>query len=179
MARGSTWTNSDGLVVGFGTHTVDNDVPSVTSGGGSVKTMVVQIVGIDLPDTYAATDTPPQAATIRRGSLITSAVFVVDEAFTSGGAATLDIGTWSKGLATDVVDDAGGIDAAVALTAIDAIGEAVICNGALVGGTVAVGATANGDCVIAPSYNTAAFTAGKGTLTIQYIEPAFSDSLAA
>lgn len=179
MARGSTWTNSDGLVVGFGAHTKDNDIPVVTSGGGSVKTMVMQIIGVDLPDTYAATDTAPQSARIKRGSTIVDAVFVVDVAFTSGGAATLDIGTWSIGKATEVVDVANGIDAAVALTAIDAVGKTVQCDGTLVNGTIPVGATCDSDVVIAPSYNTAAFTAGKGTLTIQYIEPAFTDPLAA
>lgn len=77
------------------------------------------------------------------------------------------------------MDDADGIDAAVALTAIDAIGEIVQCDGAVVNGTIAVGATANGDCYIAPSYNTAVFTAGKGLLTIEYIEPQFESSVAA
>jgi len=179
MARGATWTNSDGLVVPFGTHTADNGVPAVTAGAGMLKTMVMEIVGIDLPDTYAATDTEPQAATIKRGSVIQSATLHVHEAFTSGGAATLDIGTWSKGLATDVVDDADGIDAAIAITAIDGLGDIINCDGALVGLLVPVGRTADGDCVIAPSYNTAAFTAGKATLTVVYIESPFAASIAA
>lgn len=179
MARGSTWTNSDGLQVPFGKHTADNSVPAVTAADGGVKVMVMEIVGTELVDTYAATNTNPAAPVIRRGSAILSAKLQVTEAFTSGGAATLDIGTWSKGLATEVVDDADGIDVAIAITAIDAIGDVVVCDGALVNGVVPVGATANGDCVLAPSYNTAAFTAGKALLIVQYVEPMYSADVAA
>ena len=178
MARGATWTNSDGLVVPFGAHTDDNHIPAVTAVGGAVKQMVVEIVGTRLVDTYAATNTDPAAPVIRRGSAIINARLMVTEAFV-GATATLDLGLWSKGLATEVVDDADGIDAAIAVTAIDAIGDVVICDGAVVAGVVAVGATANGDCVIAPSYNTAAFTAGKALLIVNYIEPMYSDSVAA
>jgi len=178
MARGSTWTNSDGLQVPFGTHTADNNVPAVTAADGGVKVMVVEIQGTLLPDVYAATDTNPAAPTIRRGSSILSAKFMVTEAFV-GATGVLDIGLWSKGLATEVVDDADGIDAAIAVTAIDAVGDVVQCDGALVAGVTAVGATANGDCVIAPSYSTAAFTAGKGLLIVQYVEPMFSADVAA
>jgi hypothetical protein len=59
---------------------------------GGVKVMVMEIVGIDLVDTYAATDTDPSAPVIRRGSHIVGAKLMVTEAFTSGGAATLDLG---------------------------------------------------------------------------------------
>ena len=33
MARSSTWTNSDGLVVGFGTRTLDNGILAEVQGG--------------------------------------------------------------------------------------------------------------------------------------------------
>jgi hypothetical protein len=177
MSRANTWTNSDGLIVGFGQHSSDNHVPGEVRPAGVVKTAVVEIVGVDLVDTFAATDVPPQALTIRRGSKIISAALMVTEAFTSGGAATLDLGLWGKSAA--VVDDADGIDVDIALTAIDAVGDIVVCDGALVNGVIAVGATANSDCVIAPSYETAVFTAGKASLTVQYIEPQFDDSVAA
>lgn len=172
MARGSTWTNSDGLVVGFGTHTSDNSVMGDNE-DGAVKTLQVQIVGTELVDTFAATNIKPQDATIKRGSVIRAATLVVTEVFTSGGAATLDIGTWSKGKATEVVDVANGILAAAAITTIDAVGEVSRCAGTLVASTISCGATSDSDVVIAPSYNTAAFTAGKATLTIEYIEPKF------
>jgi hypothetical protein len=176
MARGNTWTNSDGLVVGFGTHSEDNDVVAV-SGSGNTKIYTVEVTGTDLVDTFAAANIKPQDALIPRGSQIKSAVFQVHTAFTSGGSATLDLGVFG----TTVVDDADGIDVDIALTVIDAIGDIVICNGALVGGVIPVGATANEDCYIAPSYETAVFTAGTGTLTVEVILPSGSSggSLAA
>jgi DUF1009 family protein len=169
MARNATWTNSDGLVVGFGTHTEDNDVVAV-SGSGTHKTFYLEVVGTDLVDTIAVANLKPQSALIPRGSTITAASFKVVEAFTSGGSATLDIGLFG----TSVVDDADGIDVDIALTAIDAIGDVVVCNGAVVGGVVAVGATANEDCHLTASYETAAFTAGKGILTVEVIVPSGS-----
>lgn len=178
MARGATWTNSDGLVVGFGTHSSDNTVSAVTE-DSAVKTLVVQITGTELVDTFAATNIKPQDATIKRGSVIRAATLLVTEAFTSGGAATLDIGTWSKGKATEVVDVAAGILSGAAITTIDAIGEVSRCGGTLVASTISCGATSDSDVVIAPSWGTAAFTAGKATLTIEYIEPRFIDPVLA
>ncbi len=175
MARGNTWSNSDGLVVGFGTHTEDNDVAAVASSGGRVV-LTRLITGVDLSDTYSATDFLPQEVVIPRGSRIIRASFQVLVAFTSGGAATLDIGTFTKGLATDVVDDADGIVADMTIAELTSIGEVHICDGALVGasGQTAVGATGLGDCVIAPSYETAAFTAGSGILTVEYQVPSLN-----
>jgi hypothetical protein len=141
--------------------------------------MVMQIVGIDLVDTIAATNIAPQASRIRRGSAILSATLLVEEVFTSGGAATLDIGTWGVGLATEVVDDADGIDVDIAITAIDGLGDVINCDGALVAALVPVGRTSDSDVVITASYETAAFTAGKATLTVRYIEPQFDSSVAA
>jgi len=170
MARAATWTNSDGLVVGFGTHTEDYNVTVKVGGSGANATYKFHLVGTGLVNTYAAVDTPPQSATIPRGSYIKSAHLLVTEVFT-GSSSTLDIGTWTKGKATEVVDDAAGIDAAIALTAIDALGDVVVCDGALVGALVPVGRTGDFDCVIAPSWNTAAFTAGKAILTLEVLLP--------
>lgn len=176
MSRANTWTNSDGLVVGFGKHTSDNNVPGEAQPVGVVKTAVVEIVGTDLVDTFAAANVKPQALTIRRGSIIKDAYLVVHQAFTSGGAATLDLGTWGKSAA--VVDDADGIDVDIALAAL-AEGAVVQCDGALVNAAIAAGATSNSEVVIAPSYETAAFTAGKASLYVEYVEPSFDASVAA
>lgn len=178
MSRGSTWTNSDGLVVGYGTHTKDNDVAAVTSERGSVKTLVMEINGTSVPTSWAAANVSPQAVVIPRGSIITKSTFQVVVPFTSGGAATLSIGTYG-GTAYTTTDVAAGIDSAIALTAIDAIGETVQNDGTLVAGTIAVGATADTECVVGYTYGTAAFTAGKGVLTVQYIEPSGGNTIAA
>ncbi len=178
MSRSSTWSNSDGLAVGFGTHTKDNDVSAVTSERGSVKTVVMEINGTSVPSTWAAANVQPQGVLIPRGSIIVDATFQVVTAFTSGGAATLNIGTYG-GAAFTTADDIDGIDAAVAVAAIDAIGETVQCDGALVNTTVAVGATADTDVVLGYNYGTAAYTAGKGILTVMYIEPSGGNTIAA
>lgn len=176
MPRGNTWTNSDGLVVGFGTHSVDNNVPAEDAGNGSVKVVKLVIKGTSLEDTVSVASLPPQAVKIKRGSRITRAFLQVVTAFTSGGSATLDIGTFA---ADATPDDADGIDAAIAVTAIDAVGDLVTCDGALVGGTVPAGATSNSDVIIAASYSTAAFTAGEAILTVEYVEPDFNKTIAA
>lgn len=174
MARANTWTNSDGLVVGFGTHTEDNDVAAVS--GGTKKRLEVEYDLADLADTFAATNVKPQDPRIPRGSYITRATIQTLVAATSGGAATLDIGTWGVGLTTEVVDDADGLVADATIAEMTSVGETHVCDGALILASdgVGVGATSNSDVVIAPSYETAAFTAGRIRLTVEYIIPAGS-----
>lgn len=181
MARNATWTNDDGLVVGFGTHSEDNNVAGVTQSSGGRVTVKQEITLADLADTFAATNVDPQAVRIPRGSVITNAYLEVKVAAV-GASATLDIGTWGVGLATEVVDDADGIVADASTAELNAIGEVHICDGALVAssgntaaaGVVCVGATSDSDVVIAPSYETAAFTAGVVLLHVEYIPPSGS-----
>ena len=177
MARDHVWTNNDGLRVGFGTHTADNDVPAVSS-AGNMKTMRMEITLADLSDTFAATDRKPQEAVIRRGSVIHRAILRTVEAATSGGAATLDIGTWGT---NDVVDVADGLVADVTIAEMTTIGEVHVLDGALIqaSGVTACGAVADSDVVIAPSWETQAFTAGVVELEIEYTEPSFTDPLLA
>lgn len=174
MPRERTYTNADGLILGYGTHTPDNAVPAVAAERGVRKTMEMLITGTELELTTAtAASLHPQGAIIKRGSLIKNATFTPTVAFTSGGAATLTIGTYKVGT-IGTVDVAAGITSATAITAIDAIGETVVCAGTLVNGTIAVGATSDSDVEIVAIAGTAAFTAGKGILVIEYIEPNFA-----
>src|SRR3990167_9552576 len=161
MARDLIWSNADGLSVGFGTHSVDNDVPAVSAIGNKVR-VSMEINLVDLVDTFAATTRKPQEIRIPRGSVITEA-YVVTKVAATGTTATLDFGLWG------VAD--------VAVGELDAIGEVHICDGALVAssgntaaaGVVVVGATSNSDVVIAPSYETSVFTAGVVLLVVEYI----------
>lgn len=181
MAREATWTNADGLVVGFGTHSDDNRVPAVQANRDGYRVITMTFTGTELEDIASLTAASlfPQTPRIPRGSLIHRATFQVVTAFDSAGdAGTLTIGTVAYG-AIGTVDDVDGIDATVAQSAIDAIGETVICNGALVGGTVPVGATSNTDVAIVAGYATAAFTAGEGILVVEYSLPQFYGTLAA
>ena len=180
MPRNNTWTNSDGLVVGFGTRTDDSGTPAIVSSSG-IEVIKTTIIGTEVPDTASATNgiATPQAYVIHRGSIIVRALLEVHEAFTSGGSATLDIGLWTRGLATDVVDDANGIQAGTTVAELTTIGEINVCDGALLPivdgvATGVVGRTGLGDCVITAEYATAAFTAGKAILTVEFIRPSGS-----
>ena len=133
-----------------------------TSLSSQKKALVMNITGTEVPSSVA----PPQDhdAFIPAGSYITSASLIVTTAFTSGGSATLTIGTYEQDAS---VVDADGIDATIAVADLVA-NKAVACNGAAVGGTATVGAA---DVYIEAIYGTAAFTAGEAKLVIEYIEP--------
>ena len=134
-----------------------------TSLSSQKKALVMTITGTDLGTSIS---TPQDHdAFIPAGSYITSASLIVSTAFTSGGSATLTIGAYEQ---DGSVVDADGIDATVALSAINAVTKAVACDGALVGGTANVGAA---DVYIEAYYGTAAMTAGEAKLVIEYIEP--------
>jgi len=170
MARNATWTNSDGLVVGFGTHTADNNVGAV-SAEGPIKTLVKELpdaTALEATSAVTVASIAPQEVVIPRGSRILEASFQVITAFTTSASGALDIGTHS---AAAVDDDPNGIDAAIAVTALDAVGAVVACNGALVGGVTSAGAVSTSDVVVTFSYDTGVFTAGSGILTVRYIEP--------
>jgi hypothetical protein len=177
MARQSTWTNSDGLKVGFGTRSDNDESPGVLGGrAGARRTLVCEIDVANLVDTFAAANRTGYEAVIPRGSIITAAYLNTVTAVASSGGGTLEIGTWGT---NDSVDDADGIVATVAVAELNAVGEVHICDGALVAapgntaaaGIISVGATANSDCIIAPSWATAAFQSGVVQLTVEYIAP--------
>lgn len=174
MSRGSTWTNSDGLVVGFGTHSEDNDVAAVR--GGTKRVLEVEYDLSGLSDAFAATNVKPQDPRIPRGSYITRATIQTLVAAASTGGGTLDIGTWGVGLTTEVVDDANGIVDAVTVAEMTSVGETHVCDGALILASdgVGVGAVSNSDVVIAPSYDTAVFQSGRIRLTVEFVVPAGS-----
>ena len=175
MPRNATHT-FDGLGVGYGAHTADNSVPAQTGSGTSRQIQFVLDATV-VPDTASAINgiAYPQAAIIPRGSVITRATITVLEAFTSGGAATLDLGLWTRGLATDVVDDADGIVSAVTIAELTTVGEIHLCDGALLplatSASTLVGATGLGDCVVTAEWATGAYTAGKGIVRVEYEVP--------
>ena len=182
MARNATWTNSDGLVVGFGTHTADYHVPGVYKGANGETTCVYEVNLADMPDTFAATNRAPQEVIIPRGSIVTGGYIQTLVAATSGGSATMDLGTWGTG---DSVDDADGLKVDVAVAELANVGDVGILDGALIAdaddsGLACAGATSNSDVVLAASYETAVFTAGRVRIIVKYVEPTGSagDALA-
>ena len=152
------WSNDDGLEVRYGLDRTTEQ----PSGNTSAEEKVLVWKLADATD-VGATDTAAAAgdeAFIPSGAIIKDAYFVVDTAFTSGGAATLDIGLKSLDAGTVNTDV---VDAAIALTAIDAANDVIACNGSAIGTRLA------GDRAISVTYNTAAFTAGAGKLVVKYV----------
>jgi len=168
MSREATAT-FDGLVVGYGTHTVDNDVGAIVSSNG--RTYYKRLVtGVDVQATFVIGDVAPQEPLIPRGSIIQRATFQVITAFTAAGAATMDIGTFG----TTVVDDINGIGAALSIAELTSVGETNLLAGALVAdgdGAIGVGGIANEDVFFSVEVSTGPYTAGTGLLIVEFSEP--------
>jgi hypothetical protein len=103
------------------------------------------------------------------GVVIEKAELEVITAF-AGATATLDIGLVDaddqEAAFSDLDDD--GIDAAIAVTAIDAAGDTIACDGALIGTTLAA---QTGGYLVSAEAGTATFTAGEARLRIYYFHP--------
>lgn len=96
---------------------------------------------------------------IPAGSYITSAYLIVETAF--AGGTSYNIGLYE---ADGTAIDADGIDAAVAVADMNTA-DVVVCNGALVGGAVTIGA----DDAYVKAVPTGTYTAGKAKLVIEFI----------
>lgn len=160
MSRQNLWTNSDGLIVGFGTHSIDGNGAVKPSVMGDVQQIRLKITGTALLD--AAVPNALEAANsavIPSGAYVKGIYFAVTTAFTSGGSAVLDIGT--VGLDGVIVDD----DGILAGTAV----ATLVANYDTATGGALVGTKLTSAQVVYASYDTAAFTAGEGVLVVEYI----------
>ena len=176
MSRDSLWTNKDGLGVGFGTHSEDNEVSACYSGDNGEVTFVTEIELVNLLTTATGVSYPskPQSHVIPRGS-----IFLRGEVQTLvvpvGAGGDFNLGTWSRGLATEVVDDANGFVDAILIAEILNVGDVAILDGALIAdaadsGLAVAGAVSNSDVVLTGEFDTV-FTAGKIRVTITYRPP--------
>lgn len=161
----TAWTNNDGLKVKFGLDEAKKAKEGMApAANGTDKVIIADVVGTDLTSTAAALNGGGVPSVILpAGSLIRRATLITEVAFT-GSSSTLNLGL--KKVSDDTELDHDGIDATIALTAMDAVGEQVACDGALVGG---VALTA--DAYLCADYDTAAFTAGRGKLIIELVMP--------
>lgn len=157
-----SYTNADGLRV------LTNDDQGAVKTQGTAPTGMQQVLVMDitftaLGTTFGASNIDVNNPVIPANSLITSATLVMTSAATSGGTPTLDIGTYN---AAGTAIDADGIDAAIALTAIDANGETVRCDGAhlTTAGLVTV------DAYIGVIRSATVYTGGVGKLYIEYVK---------
>jgi hypothetical protein len=157
-----SYVNADGLEI-LTSGEAGTAAKKGTALAGHKKALVLNLTGTELPS--GAATPQDHDAFIPANSYITSATVIISTAFTSGGSATLTVGAYQQDGSTI---DADGVDAAVALSALNATTKAVACDGALVGAALSVG---DNDCYIEAYYGTAAFTAGEAKLVIEYIEP--------
>ncbi len=159
-----SWTNSDGLVVRFGTDK-GTEKNSGTTEDGVHRTLVHKFAFGDIANTDV-TAADPESPFLPADSVITRATLYVTTAFV-GATATLDIGL-KVAAGTNTDDD--GIDAAIAVTALDAIGDTINCNGAYVASVGNLtGLRITADQYIMTTWDTAAFTAGAATLVVEYL----------
>lgn len=157
MPRASYWTNSDGLVVGFGARSVETNSGAQPRSDQMRQQVKVRIRALDLNDSDVS-EQLIHGVTIPADALLESAKLFVTTAF-AGATAVLDIGTYDS--AGSAVDD-DGIDSAVAVATL--VDNAVVtCDGALIGTVLASNQR------IGLSYDTAAFTAGEAWLVVEYI----------
>jgi hypothetical protein len=152
-----SYTNADGLFI-----LTDGEQGTINITGAETDEVVV--LDLDLTDLPGAGDITALNAFVPAGAYIKEAFLIMSEGATSAGSTTLDIGL-AKQDGTPI--DADGIDAAIAKTAIDAVGEVVRCDGALSGGTATVGAD---DAYVYFTVGTGPFTAGKAKLAINYVK---------
>lgn len=139
----------------YGPRSIDAKHPSQYTTNHGERVQVVTFGYDDLP----AAGTDVAILSIPANSYIASATLRVIDAF--AGGTSYDIGLSES---DGTVIDADGIDAAVATAAINAVGETVACDGALVGNTAGIGAAAGQVTVAA----TGTFTAGKAELSVTY-----------
>ena len=104
------------------------------------------------------------------GFTIEAVEVIADTAATSGGAATLSIGLMRKDRSTLI--DAVGLVSAMALTAIDTIGEKnVLTKGSTGAGTLVGTTVGSNPGHFTAKFGTAAFTAGVVTVRVRYRKP--------
>lgn len=168
----SQWTNDDGLTVWFGEEQAQRTVPSpahVSTMVGPKRVMVIDFTYDAIPAETSDLDNDgtndgwnDNDPYIPAGSYITSATLIATTDWATADAADLTIGLETK---AGAVIDADGIDAAIAAAALD-LGDVVLCDGALVGGTVYTGTA---DAYVKAIIGTGSFTTGAARLIIEYI----------
>lgn len=150
MARQNTWTNEDGLRVGFGTRTTVNADAGSVHTKGLVKQLKIDVNAADLEK--AGTIPTAHNMQIPAEAAILSATLIVNEAFDTA----VEVGT--KDAAGVVVDKDGLIATA-----------AHADNAVAVGAGAQIGTKALVDLYITVEETAAAPTTGRGQLVVEYI----------
>lgn len=158
LATGASGGNGAHAATHYGARDIEDVLGSKYPGVNGKNIMSYTFSFDDLP--VATLDEAAQ--TIPANSFIVSATLRVIEAL-DGTTPTLTLGLVEK---DGTAIDADGIDVAIAESAIDAVGETVLCDGALVGKLVGIGVE-RGQLVVTTG---GTVTAGKFSLEIEYKE---------
>jgi len=157
--RDNIWTNKDGLNVGFGTRDVDTNAAAVVVAGDSqVRRVVMKVVGTEV-GTAPTAGQLENSATIPAGAFVLSCKLYVDTQFTGAGAEFVAGGYGDT-------DDPNGFVTATEGAVANLTADAVITGaGAYITSTLA-------DDITVGVLSDTAFTAGSGTMVIEYLVPA-------
>lgn len=157
------WINESGLPIRFGRELAESGHGGQFTWVGPNVEYEFDVIWDEL-EAFGTVTFLARTVRVPDGLLLKSASFTTTQAFTSGGAATLTLGFHN---ADGTAYDADGIDATIALTAIDTVGETVTCDGALVGALLANGSKKYS--YVTATVGTADYTAGKGKLRLTFI----------
>ncbi len=156
------WLNQDGLLVKLGVDEAVNNVGGEYSFTGNVHYSEYDIIGTSITSTLSIFS---DNAFIPRGARIQSVSLYVETAFTSGGAATLDIGLING-------SDRGTVISATGLVAGATVASLSLgANIAGAGASINTNITAPSGALLAIRWGTAAFTAGRGKLRVNWYMP--------
>lgn len=140
----------------YGPRSIEDVLPAVYTTYGESRTLVLTFSFDDLP----VNGLDEANLSIPANAYIDTATLRVITAF--AGGTSYDIGLTEPD-GTTIDDD--GIDVAIALTAMDAVGETVLMDGALVQNLAGIGSAKGQVDIVA----TGTYTAGKAEITIVYM----------
>lgn len=173
------WVNLDGLAVRFGRkfEEEENAVPAQAVTAGTLQEVVMRIpdaTRLGTTATFANSGLDERGVKLPNGAVIESAIVYVDNAFTTGTSAALNVGTYRvDGSTGGNGASANGLVAAASTGSLTA-GARVVGAGAQVGNKLAVTAPAGRDddgLLVAAVASTGSFTAGSGRVVITYRVP--------
>lgn len=156
----ATWTNNDGLPIEFGTTKSTSSTGGEPDQSGDRRKMTLDIDLTTLVDASALVGFV-DSHELPEGAIIHAATLTVLEA-AAGATAVLDIGVIDASADATGTDDDDGFAAAVAVASLTPAGAEIAGAGALVNTVL------DASYRVAASYDTAAFTAGKVRLLIEY-----------
>jgi hypothetical protein len=161
MARGNTWTNADGLVVGFASRDSLNVEDSVVHTKGRIKQMEVHINADTLSSLATGVVPSRKVFEMPEGAIVRHAYLHVTESFDALTSVVIGTKLQADGLTVD--DD--GLCTIILLAALVA-GATIEDTGAQVNGAPLAAAS-----VVSFDVTGTAPTVGEAVLTIEYQEP--------